>query len=551
MCLGVHGLGFAFHFLMMHSGSLEPQVRRADHHAGIGLKGLGLGPRFVFGLLIVVSHLLTFANAWAELRCEAMFWPAETRAMELERVARANQVLTREISPAQMRALIEAHRIGLGELGRDGQDASVGTYTWSQLRRKADHLIARGFSRSEIRLLMETGILGREPVRSWVEELRLEPGETVLVTRRDGGLPHLYHFASESVGQVSILRLKEADGRVVELQLAEVKDLVRARPFFARGERLNVQWLDGNGRVLQKQGLFQGIEAGHWRFTEISSSQTWAVSVDVLRSAMISGRGGVQRMDATFWSSRWALRRGEDRVEVRSWRGNFQGLFVDETPDRLILIRDRVVIEIEKSQMMSLRRIREFSAPPPPPPQSSTRGHQSQDSAWRPFAWADLRGASRASAEGSGAHRGHRSSSAGEQSGGQQSRGQQQDRQRQAHQRHQERASRADAANVREFRSLPDALLRDANLEAPEVQAWRVWMKSLNPSRSVEDAAWVMGFRDVKLISKSELKLVYRRLARRLHPDLNRDRPQSEQLQMEEMLKQVNLAHQVIEKHLP
>lgn len=543
----------------MLRNSVEPQVREPDQVADYGLRAVGLGQRILCGLLVLMTQFLMIANASGELRCEAMFWPAETRAMELERVARANKILARELSAEQRRALVEAHRIGLGELGRDGQEASVGHYTWSQLRRKADHLMARGFSRVEIRLLMEAGILGREPVRSWTEELRLEPGETVLVTRWDGGLPHLYHFASEfrpgtgsvggSLGQVPMLRLKEADGRVVDMQVSEVKDLVRARPFYARGERLNVQWLDGAGRVLQKQGLFQGIEAGHWRFTELNSSQTWSVSVDALRVAMSSGRGGIQRLDATFWSSRWALRRGEDRVEVRSWRGNYQGLFVDETPDRLILIRDRVVIEIEKSQMLGLRRIREFSDPSVPP-QASANAQQrarSQENTWRPFSWTDLRGTTRDSAAGPGGDRGDRQAFA-------------EQAQRQAHQRdqhshrnhqNQRQATRPQSVNVREFLSAPEALLRDANLDAPEVQTWRNWMMALNPSRNVEAAAWVMGFRDVKLISKHELKLAYRRLARRLHPDLNRDRPLHEQLQMEEMLKQVNLAHQVLEKHLP
>jgi hypothetical protein len=591
--VGLHGLGFAFQFLMMYRSSVEPGVRHPDRDAECGLRAVGLGQRILCGLLALITQILVLANASGELRCEAMFWPAETRAMELERLARASEVLSREISAVQRRALIEAHRIGLGELGRDGQDASVGHYTWSQLRRKADHLMARGFSRTEIRLLMEAGILGREPVRSWAEELRLEPGETILVTRRDGGLPHMYHFASEyvtgsasgfgsgsgsgSIGQVSILRLKEADGRVVELQSSAVKDLVRARPFYARGERLNVQWLDGNGRVVQKQGLFQGIEAGHWRFTEVSSSQTWTVGVDALRSAMSSGRGGIQRMDATFWSSRWALRRGEDRVEVRSWRGNYQGYFVDETPDRFVLIRDRVVIEIEKSQMLSLRRIREFSDPPVSP-QSAANAQQrvrSQENTWRPFSWTDLRGTARASAAGPSGDRAEPNSTAGQTNWGPQSRGQQrsghragaekerqtgqqQERheqsrqeQRRSEQRRWEQAARPQAVNVREFLSLPEALLREANLDAPEVQAWQNWMMALNPSRNVEAAAWVMGFRDVKLISKHELKLAYRRLARRLHPDLHRDRPSREQLQMEEMLKQVNLANQVLERHLP
>lgn len=63
-------------------------------------------------------------------------------------------------------AVDRAHRIGAGELGADGVNpAAVGNYSPAQLRRKAEILRAAGYSSDEIRLLMESRVVGVEPPR--------------------------------------------------------------------------------------------------------------------------------------------------------------------------------------------------------------------------------------------------------------------------------------------------------------------------------------------------------------------------------------------------
>jgi hypothetical protein len=506
----------------------------------------GLLPRgrdLLFGLWLCFAigawgGLFDASEARAEIRCEALFWPAETRAEELERLTRAQIIMERELTPAESRTLLEAHRIGMGEDGRSGHESRLGEYTWSQLRRKAEHLLERGFLWPEVRRLMEAGVLGRDPVRSWVEELRLEPGESVLLTPRDGGLPHLYHFVSESLGS---LKLRDVDGQVAEVRFGSIQSLVRARPFYARGERVRVQWVDQQGKLQQKMALFQALENGQWRFQEINSGQAWSLSAELLRRSVQARRGGIQRLDPIFWSSRWALRRGEDKVQATSWQGVFQGIFADETPTHFILLRDRVVFEIEKSQMMSLQRIREYSVPPRDPRDSKTerpqtenpfaqsRGSERGGRAWRPYSWEDFA---------------RKSNDARERSGSADTSHQQQ------RQRTSEAEPRVRYPSPREFLAAPESIQHSIDLKAPDVQVWRSWVLALHPHRDLQAAAWIMGFRELSQVNKQDLKNAYRRLARRLHPDLNRERPAQEQTQLEDLLKQVNLANQVLEQSL-
>lgn len=67
------------------------------------------------------------------------------------------------INDQQEVAIQRAHLSGSGQIGRDGKPASVGNYTWEQLRDKAEILRSAGFSPSETRKLMESGIVGLEP----------------------------------------------------------------------------------------------------------------------------------------------------------------------------------------------------------------------------------------------------------------------------------------------------------------------------------------------------------------------------------------------------
>ncbi len=334
---------------------------------------------------------------------------------------------------------------------------------------------------------------GQTPSPSWAEQLRLERGESVLVTSKVG-LPHIYHFLGElKRGDVVVaMLLRESRGREIEVPLASIKNVERAQAFFARGERLRIQWVESDGRIMIREGSFQGIERGMWRFQDLNSASEWNVSVDILRAARVSRRGGIKRLDATFWSAKLALVRGEDKVEALSWQGAYQGVFIDEFHDRFILLRDRVIIEIDKSQLMKVGRIREFTIPLNSRSSSFNQKFESEKIA----------------------------------------------------------LSADPSQNKLEFMPMPAIFLQTGSFSDAAYETWARWALALNPDKNAHHAAWLMGYRDPKALALTDLKNSYRRLAKRLHPDLNHDKALSEQKIAEEILKQVNRAYQLLEARL-
>ena len=53
--------------------------------------------------------------------------------------------LDRVLSEEEVSALERAHRVGMGEIGKDGTPARVGNYTEAQLRKKSRILKEAGF----------------------------------------------------------------------------------------------------------------------------------------------------------------------------------------------------------------------------------------------------------------------------------------------------------------------------------------------------------------------------------------------------------------------
>ena len=84
---------------------------------------------------------------------------------------KAEEVLKTKLSPAQKRAVEEAHLIGQGEKGKDGAIAGIGNYTEAQLRRKAEILRRAGFSQKQRRKLMKAGVVGDDFLRRADEQL--------------------------------------------------------------------------------------------------------------------------------------------------------------------------------------------------------------------------------------------------------------------------------------------------------------------------------------------------------------------------------------------
>lgn len=76
------------------------------------------------------------------------------------RIIEAENILNRSLGQKQKNAILKAHEIGMGAKGKDGGPARIGNYTTSQIRQKAKELRNAGFSQSEVRKLIENGIVG-------------------------------------------------------------------------------------------------------------------------------------------------------------------------------------------------------------------------------------------------------------------------------------------------------------------------------------------------------------------------------------------------------
>lgn len=82
---------------------------------------------------------------------------------DAERIDSASQLLKRDLTEKQREALLAAHNLGKGEIGKDSNEAGVYNYTKAQLLRKARILEEAGFSKEERRVLMEAGLVGSIP----------------------------------------------------------------------------------------------------------------------------------------------------------------------------------------------------------------------------------------------------------------------------------------------------------------------------------------------------------------------------------------------------
>ena len=77
-----------------------------------------------------------------------------------ERIDRATQLLKRNLTENQRKAILETHNQGKGEVGKDNGRAGIYNYTKGQLLKKVRILDEAGFSKEERRVLMEAGLVG-------------------------------------------------------------------------------------------------------------------------------------------------------------------------------------------------------------------------------------------------------------------------------------------------------------------------------------------------------------------------------------------------------
>ena len=86
---------------------------------------------------------------------------AAAEMSDAARIARAEEIFGSSLTPLQSRALLDAHNVGRGEAGLDGNPAGVGNYTQTQISRKARILREAGFAPSQSRQIMEGGLAGK------------------------------------------------------------------------------------------------------------------------------------------------------------------------------------------------------------------------------------------------------------------------------------------------------------------------------------------------------------------------------------------------------
>lgn len=76
------------------------------------------------------------------------------------RISEAQILLKRNLNEDQSRAILAAHEVGKGEIGKNGKPAGIYNYSFRQLLEKKRILHSAGFSKNEVRLLMEKKIVG-------------------------------------------------------------------------------------------------------------------------------------------------------------------------------------------------------------------------------------------------------------------------------------------------------------------------------------------------------------------------------------------------------
>jgi hypothetical protein len=98
-----------------------------------------------------------------------------------------SELLKREITENEMKAIERAHLVGAGEIGQNGGPAGVGNYTFGQKRSKAKILKEAGLNDAEIRILMEKGRVGLSPsdARQLFAQRYLNPESTTLPRQKE------------------------------------------------------------------------------------------------------------------------------------------------------------------------------------------------------------------------------------------------------------------------------------------------------------------------------------------------------------------------------
>lgn len=160
-----------------------------------------------------------------------------------------------EFSLTQRAAIIEAHEVGEGELGKDGKDAHVYNYTLGQLRRKTEILRSVGFDPEQTRFLIEHGYAA-EPVENpaSITDPRLVPIVEEINREQARVGPDKEYAVNFLADQIHRIQRLLDEGRVNEAQGLQLLDSLNRwmTTASAGGERVGWYLTEADRRELVK-----------------------------------------------------------------------------------------------------------------------------------------------------------------------------------------------------------------------------------------------------------------------------------------------------------
>ena len=130
---------------------------------------------------------------------------------------KASVSLGKTLNEEQLSAIEDAHLSGWGKKGKDGTPARIGNYTEAQLREKARILKVAGFSKAEIRKLMEDGVVGYKGLTAaeMFETFGFKKMEKI--TQTEGLLRHLLDEVYVKEGHLSQSKVSQMEQDVLAL----------------------------------------------------------------------------------------------------------------------------------------------------------------------------------------------------------------------------------------------------------------------------------------------------------------------------------------------
>jgi hypothetical protein len=132
-----------------------------------------------------------------------------------QRIEKAAQILKkRNLTENEREALLSAHNLGQGEVGKNGSTAGVYNYTEGQLLRKVRILNKAGFTSEEIRTLMEAGLVGAPVDNSGISDPAIAAEMEAMNNALEVELQPSLNILSEALNNISRLTVNPAEKQI-------------------------------------------------------------------------------------------------------------------------------------------------------------------------------------------------------------------------------------------------------------------------------------------------------------------------------------------------